>query len=152
MNRRAFARNIAGAVGAAALLSNAPLSAAADQDASFKLSVMLWTVFRDLPFEERLQKVSDAGYKNVELVGEYEKWSDSDFDRANAKRKSLGISFDTTAGMKHGVGNPKERDAVLADIKAALPDHGENRMSFDDRDVGECGSRNAAGRAASELY
>jgi len=121
MNRRAFARNIAGAVGAAALLSDARLSAAADQDASFKLSVMLWTVFRDLPFEERLQKVSDAGYKNVELVGEYEKWSDADFDRANAKRKSLGISFDTTAGMKHGVGNPKERDAVLADIKAALP-------------------------------
>lgn len=121
MNRRAFARNIAGAVGAAALLSDARLSAAADQDASFKLSVMLWTVFRDLPFEERLQKVSDAGYKNVELVGEYEKWSDADFDRANAKRKSLGISFDTTAGMKHGVGNPKERDAVLADIRAALP-------------------------------
>ena len=91
MNRRAFARNIAGAVGAAALLSNGPLtSAAADQDASFKLSVMLWTVFRDLPFEERLQKVSDAGYKFVELVGEYEKWSEADFDRANAKRKALG--------------------------------------------------------------
>lgn len=124
MNRRAFARNFAGAVGAAALVNGGgflPNAAAADNQVPYKLSVMLWTVFRDLPFEERLQKVSDAGFKYVELVGEYEKWSDADFDRANAKRKALGITFDTTAGMKHGVGNPKERDAVLADLKAALP-------------------------------
>ncbi|HEX4488314.1 MAG TPA: TIM barrel protein [Terriglobales bacterium] len=124
MNRRAFARNIAGAVGAAALVNGTgllPRAAAADSELPFKLSVMLWTILRDQPFEERLQKVADAGYKYVELVGEYGKWTDADFDRANAKRKALGITFDTSAGLKHGVGNPKERDAVVADIKAELP-------------------------------
>jgi hydroxypyruvate isomerase len=123
MNRRSFARNIAGAIGAAALANGSTLlpTAAAASEVPYKLSVMLWTVFRDLPFEERLQKVSDAGFKYVELVGEYAKWSDADFDRANSKRKSLGISFDTTAGLNHGVGNPKDRDAVVADLKAVLP-------------------------------
>jgi hydroxypyruvate isomerase len=82
--------------------------------------VMLWTVFRDLAFEERLQKVSDAGYKCVELVGEYEKWSAADFDRVNAKRKALGIRFDTTAGLKNGVANPKERPALVDEFQAAL--------------------------------
>jgi hydroxypyruvate isomerase len=81
---------------------------------------MLWTVFRDLPFEKRLEKVAEAGYKNVELVGEYQKWSEEDYARANAKRKELGISFDATAGLKHGVANPTDREALLADLREAL--------------------------------
>lgn len=121
MNRRLFARNLAGAMGAAAMLpGTAAFSAATAGDLPYKLSVMLWTVFRDMPFEERLQKISDAGYKYVELIGEYAKWSDADFDRINAKRKALGITFDTTAGLKNGVGNPKERPAVVEEMKSAL--------------------------------
>jgi hydroxypyruvate isomerase len=87
----------------------------------FGLSVMLWTVFRDLPFEQRLEKVAEAGYRNVELVGEYEKWTDADFDRANAKRKELGITFDCTAGLKHGLCNPGDRDALLTEVRNTLP-------------------------------
>lgn len=87
----------------------------------YKLSVMLWTVFRDLPFEERLEKVAAAGYTNVELVGEFQKWSDAEFDRANAARKRLGITFDCTAGIKHGLCDPAQRDALLAEIWAILP-------------------------------
>jgi hydroxypyruvate isomerase len=82
---------------------------------------MLWTVFRDLPFEQRLEKVAEAGYRNVELVGEYEKWTDADFDRANAKRKELGITFDCTAGLKHGLCNPGDRDALLTEVRNTLP-------------------------------
>ena len=82
---------------------------------------MLWTVFQKLPFEQRLEKVAEAGYKYVELVGEYKKWSEEDFRRTNAKRRELGINFDTTAGLAHGVGNPKERDAFLADLRKELP-------------------------------
>ncbi len=81
---------------------------------------MLWTVFRDLPFEQRLENVAKAGYTNVELVGEYAKWSPADFDRANAARKRLGITFDATAGLGHGVANPADRDAFLADLRQAL--------------------------------
>jgi hydroxypyruvate isomerase len=128
MNRRTFART-AGSLLAGSMLSAAPVIAgeSADQraaDASetpFGLSVMLWTVFRDLPFEQRLEKVAEAGYKNVELVGEYEKWSEQDFDRANAKRKQLGITFDCTAGLKHSLCNPAERAALLAEFRQTLP-------------------------------
>jgi hydroxypyruvate isomerase len=81
---------------------------------------MLWTVFNNLPFEQRLEKIAAAGYANVELVGEYAKWTQADFDRANAARKRLGITFDATAGLPHGVGNPADRDAFLNDFRQAL--------------------------------
>jgi len=87
----------------------------------FQLSVMLWTVFTDLPFEQRLQKIAEAGYKNVELVGEYDKWTEADFRRANAKRKELGIRFDCTAGLKHGVSVPDHRQPLLDELRRALP-------------------------------
>jgi len=128
MNRRAFTRNCAVATLAATVsnykpLLNAEASPAAREatpDVPFKLSVMLWTVFRDLPFEQRLEKVAEAGYKNVELVGEYQKWSEEDYTRANAKRKELGISFDATAGLKHSLTNPADRDALLANLREEL--------------------------------
>src|SRR5580658_1369876 len=90
------------------------------ENAPFRLSVMLWTVFTDLPFEQRLEKVAEAGYANVQLVGEYENWSDDDFDRANVERKKLGITFDATAGLKHFLANPADRDALLTDLRKAL--------------------------------
>ena len=125
MNRRTFARNLGSALVAAPAIPSA-LWAADDSSATspatvpYKLSVMLWTVFRDLPFEQRLEKVAAAGYTNVELVGEYAKWSDADFDQANAARKRLGITFDCTAGIKSSLCNPAERDALIAEIRATL--------------------------------
>lgn len=123
MNRRTFSKSLAGAaVGAAALEPVRGLSAFQNESAApYKISVMLWTVFKDLPFEQRLEKVVEAGYNNVELVGEYHKWSEEDFSRANGKRKELGINFDTTAGLKHAVGNPADREAMLADVRNELP-------------------------------
>jgi hydroxypyruvate isomerase len=130
MNRRTFARSIMGtAVGAASLNLGSSLSPRAETlvatktepaDPAFKLSVMLWTFFPELPFEQRLAKVAEAGYKNVELVGEYSDWSEGDFKRANAKREELGIRFDATAGLKYGLTNPTDRDKVLAGLRQAL--------------------------------
>ena len=81
---------------------------------------MLWTVFRDLPFEERLARIAQAGYTQVELVGEYADWKPADFDRANAARKRLGLRFDATAGLKNGVANPATTQAFLDELKTAL--------------------------------
>jgi hydroxypyruvate isomerase len=78
-------------------------------------------VFNDLPFEQRIEKVAEAGFRNVELVGEYQKWSEEDFRRANAQRRELGISFTTTAGLAHGIGDPSARQAFLSDLRAELP-------------------------------
>ncbi|MBW8870027.1 MAG: TIM barrel protein [Acidobacteriales bacterium] len=127
MNRRTFARNIAGGLLSASAASGVAFAQESSQTlgglspAPFKLSIMLWTVFRDMSFEQRLEKVAAAGYTNVELVGEYEKWTDAEFDRANAKRQELGITFDCTAGIKHGLCNPAEREAMLAELRRTLP-------------------------------
>src|SRR5689334_11060863 len=96
MNRRSFAQALAASALSAAAAPVLPAVAQAPATtralhAPFSLSVMLWTVFNDLPFEQRLEKVAEAGYTNIELVGEYAKWSQADYDRANAARKRLGI-------------------------------------------------------------
>jgi len=129
MNRRDFARSVAGTLLAPSALVHG--SAATERPstpvngdftaAPFQLSVMLWTVFRDLPFERRLEKVAEAGYRNVELVGEYATWKDADFEPANAKRKELGMAFDCTAGLKHGLCNPADREALLTELRSTLP-------------------------------
>lgn len=122
MNRRTFGQTIAGAAMGAALPRLAAASHAPSSAPQFPLSVMLWTVFTELPFEERLAKVAEAGYNKIQLVGEYnaEHWAQADFDRANAARKRLGIEFDATAGLHNGVADPGTRDAFLAELKEAL--------------------------------
>jgi len=127
MNRRQFARAMAGTALAAPALTAMPGTAnpalhnGEIAGVPFKISVMLWTVFEQLPFEQRIEKVAEAGYRAVELVGEYKNWSEEDFRRANRKRRELGITFDVTAGLAHGVGDPQARQAFLADLRGALP-------------------------------
>ena len=130
MNRREFVHNTVGtALGAAAMCLSPGFArgeefgARSGDDASgvsFKLSVMLWTIAPELPFEQRLEIVAGAGYKNVELVGEYVNWAEADIAHAIAKRKELGISFDATAGLKHGVANPNDREQFLDDLRVGL--------------------------------
>ena len=125
MNRRVFAQSLAAAAVAAASPSMPAASRISAAESSgdegpFGISIMLWTVFNKLPFEQRLEKVAEAGYTNVELVGEYKGWSTDQFASANAARKRLGIRFDATAGMKHGVADPSSRDAMVAELGEEL--------------------------------
>jgi hydroxypyruvate isomerase len=131
MNRRTFVQTFAGTVAGACggidirglLGEPSPVARNPGEGTGvpFQLSVMLWTVFTRLPFEQRLERVAEAGYRNVELVGEYDSWTEADFGRANAKRKELGVSFDCTAGLKHGVGTPDHRQPLLEELRRALP-------------------------------
>jgi hydroxypyruvate isomerase len=122
MDRRQFAQTAAAALGAIAIpsaLSSAQPSGSASLP--FNLSVMLWTVYKDLPFEQRLEKVAEAGYHAVELVKEFENWTEPDFRRANSKKRSLGITFDAAAGVWTGIADPRARDKFVADLKNFLP-------------------------------
>jgi hydroxypyruvate isomerase len=127
MDRRTFTQNLAAAFTAAGLagtpelLGKRAVAANKAPDTSFDLSVMLWTVFRDLPFEQRLEKVAEAGYRNIELVGEYSRWSEDDFRRINATCDRLGLSFDCTAGLKHSLCNPDDRSAFVNELRDTLP-------------------------------
>ncbi|MGB8262219.1 MAG: TIM barrel protein, partial [Terracidiphilus sp.] len=122
MNRRTFAQTLAAAAAAAASPSFAlaQAEATAGRQPATSLSVMLWTVFNNLPFEQRLEKIAEAGYSQVELVGEYAHWTEAEFARANTARKRLGIRFDATAGLGHGIGDPAAREGFLAELKAGL--------------------------------
>jgi hydroxypyruvate isomerase len=91
------------------------------EQAGPRLSVMLWTVFRKLPFEERLEKVAEAGYRAVELVDEFRNWQAADFRRAISRRRSLRISFDATAGLSTGIADPGERQKFLQEVGKMLP-------------------------------
>ena len=127
MDRRVFARTLAGAAlllrrGIGEHSPGAALSApqgAEAPEAPFKISVMLWTVFQKLPFEQRLENVAAAGYHAVELVDEFAPWSDADFQRINSRKRSLGIAFDAMLGAG-GLADPHKREAFLAGIRKSL--------------------------------
>jgi len=78
-------------------------------------------VFTHLPFEERLEKVASAGYTNVELTGEFKKWSEADYKNVAQARRRLGVSFDATSGVERSLTDPAQRDAFLGEVKSLLP-------------------------------
>jgi len=97
------------------------------EEPPFRTSVMLWTLGIDEPFDHRLETVAAAGYRAVELAGEYHAWSQEDFRRNDRKRRELGITFDATAGAvvapgrwRHNASDPGQREAFLDDIRAEL--------------------------------
>ena len=99
MHRREFARTLAGAALGSAISASARSMAVPQPEAGtpFKLSVMLWTIYRDRPFEERLEKVAEAGYHAVELV------DDRHCDYATLDVLSLIADNSWNAGIVLGV-------------------------------------------------
>ncbi len=100
MNRRSFTQLLAASAAGsfAAPVLTAPVLAAHSRPAQsalpYSLSVMLWTVFRKLPpvppiLSSAWRKWPKPAYRNVELVGEYDHWQPTDFDRAKAACKTL---------------------------------------------------------------
>lgn len=126
MNRREFAHTLGVGLAAPVVTNSIGAQLATPEmypdsaDVPYQLSVMLWTLPRELSFNQRLEKVARAGYHNVELVGEYSNWKDEDFQRAIARSKELGIGFDCTAGLKHSLCNPADRDALVAEFRETL--------------------------------
>jgi hydroxypyruvate isomerase len=127
LSRREFARTIAGVgagVAAGTVLTSVDAASAPSvppPSTPFSLSVMLWTIYRDRPFQERLEKVAQAGYHAVELVGEFKDWSDQDFGNVNRKKRELGITFDATSGLHASLCDPSKRDEFLSEVRAILP-------------------------------
>lgn len=90
-------------------------------DSPFPISVMLWTVYRDLIFEQRLEKVAEAGIHAVELVDEFKKWSPQDFAAARRKKDELKITCDATAGVWHTLADPADREPFLKSVTDFVP-------------------------------
>lgn len=131
MRRRQFVGACVGATVASA--ASPTVSAAtrfADSDAAqaggeatppFKLSVMLWTVYEKLPFDQRIEKVAQAGYHAVELVNEYKTFTKEDYAKFRIKKRELNLTVDATSGISHSLCDPTQRDALLEEVRAKLP-------------------------------
>ncbi len=85
-----------------------------------RFSVMLWALKSRGGFEENLERVAQAGYGHVELVGEFSGWSEADWVRILARMKELGLTVDATSGMKLGFADPAGGDAFLAELGAKV--------------------------------
>ena len=90
-------------------------------DLSSRFSVMIWVLKTRGTFEENLDCVAKAGYRHVELVGEFLSWSEAERAKVMAKMSALGITVDSTAGMKVGFADPVGGGAFLAELKRMIP-------------------------------
>src|ERR1700719_1040362 len=118
----AAAASTATALSAATCLADSDaLQATANTTPPFKLSVMLWTVYPKLPFDQRIEKVAEAGYNAVELVEEYKNFTNEDYARFRAKKRELHLTVDATNGISHSLCDSSQRDAFVEEVRAKLP-------------------------------
>jgi hydroxypyruvate isomerase len=128
MHRREFMEACAGAAltaaGSSAIAATTalPIHALPEADGvPFSLTVMLWTVHRNLPFLQRLEKVVEAGYRAVELVNEFKDWKKEDFAEARRKKRELGIEIDGTCGVWLPLADATQREAFLKSLRDFIP-------------------------------
>jgi hydroxypyruvate isomerase len=130
MRRRQFFGACAAGAAASAATALSAATCLADADAPqatangippFKLSVMLWTVYEKLPFDQRIEKVAEAGYNAVELVNEYKDFTKEDYARFRAKKRELHLTVDATSGISHSLCDSSQRQAFLQEVRAKLP-------------------------------
>jgi hydroxypyruvate isomerase len=89
--------------------------------ASSRFSVMIWTLNKFGTFDQNLERVAQAGYHHVELVGEFKKWSEEDYRRILARMQALKITVDATSGVSPGFADPSGVDAFLSSLKSIIP-------------------------------
>jgi hydroxypyruvate isomerase len=98
-----------------------PEPKSADEATGPQFSVMMWALNKLGSFEENLERAAEAGYKHVELVGEFARWSEEDWRRILARMQALKITVDATSGMKLGFADPAGGDRFIAELKALIP-------------------------------
>jgi hydroxypyruvate isomerase len=127
LSRRGFGRLITAVLAARVVAPGrvmGQMSGAAEGSPQF--SVMMWALNKRGSFEENLERVAQAGYRHVELVGEFARWSAADWTRILARMQALKITVDATSGVKAGfadltVGEAAGGDAFLAELKGFIP-------------------------------
>jgi hydroxypyruvate isomerase len=102
------------------LSKSLPAALASSPEPTDRFSVMIWTLKKNGSFEENLERVAHAGFRHVELVGEFLRWSSEENKSAMARMDALGISVDATSGMKLGFADPGGADAFIAELKQLM--------------------------------
>jgi hydroxypyruvate isomerase len=128
LSRRGFGRLMSAALAARVIvpgrlmgLAQAGVSNAGAEEAGPQFSVMMWALNKRGSFEENLESVAQAGYRHVELVGEFMRWSEADWTRILARMQALKITVDATSGVKAGFADSAGVDAFVAELKGFIP-------------------------------
>ncbi|MCU1249491.1 MAG: hypothetical protein JWQ49_2520 [Edaphobacter sp.] len=133
LTRRGFGRLMSAALAARVIvpgrlmgLAQAGVGDAGAEEAGPQFSVMMWALNKQGSFEENLERVAQAGYRHVELVGEFMRWSEADWTRILARMQALKITVDATSGIKAGFADPTAGEAAgggafVAELKGFIP-------------------------------
>jgi len=78
-----------------------------------RFSFMLWALSRQGSFEQCLEIVAQAGYRGVELVGEFHTWSAEKRHAVMAQMRSYKMVFDSMSGVKAGFAVPEQTDGFF---------------------------------------
>ena len=122
MNRRIFARNAAAALALSSGLRRNSFAGVqvADSGGAVRFSFMLWALEKQYPFDRCLEMVASAGYKGVELTGEFQKWSPAEMSRVLSRMQSLGLLVDSMSGIRAGFAVPQETELFLTQFAEHL--------------------------------
>jgi hydroxypyruvate isomerase len=127
LSRRGFGRLIGAALAARVMVPGGLVGQVSGvAEAGPQFSVMMWALNKRGSFEENLERVAQAGYRHVELVGEFARWSEEDWRRILARMQALKITVDATSGIKAGfadlaAGEAAGGDAFVAELKGFIP-------------------------------
>jgi hydroxypyruvate isomerase len=115
---------LAAGAGSAALGQTQQPPAALPPKAKITSSVMLWTLKGS--FEEKIETAARAGVQSVELVGEYDGWTDADVARVKKMLRSFRLGMDVLIATPNwnkrpvSMVDPAQRDNFLADCRSAI--------------------------------
>jgi hydroxypyruvate isomerase len=128
LSRRAFGRQMTAALAARMTVpvwlvgqARSGVGEMGAEEPGPQFSVMMWALNKRGSFEENLERVAEAGYKHVELVGEFARWSEEDWHRILVRMRALKITVDATSGMKLGFADLSGGGGFVAELKGLIP-------------------------------
>lgn len=122
LSRRSFGRVMGAALAARVIVPGGLIGQTSGVgETGPQFSVMMWALKKWGSFEENLERVAQAGYSHVEMVGEFLRWSEEDWRRILARMQALKITVDATSGIKAGFADPAGGDAFVAELKGFIP-------------------------------
>src|SRR6185503_3466092 len=121
MNRREFTRFGALAALAQGSLVRQMAAQTATTAIKPKLSIMLWTLGRQMPADAQVDIAAKAGYAGVELLGDYKTWKPEQMAAFKAKLKSTGMVVDSMVSGGGPLVDPDKISALVDSVTASIP-------------------------------
>lgn len=121
MNRRNFSRLSALTAVAQGPMLRHMAARPAVEASKPKLSVMLWTLGRQISADAQVDIAAKAGYAGVELLGNYKTWTPNQLAAFKTKLKSTGMVVDSMVSGSSSLTDPDKLPALVDSVTASIP-------------------------------